>query len=123
MSENAGKKAPTEKIKTSTDNDQIKITELIKDRIYRAREIITDTIISVQLYRKYNIFSNSEVNICITSLRELHSKTVETLKLRRAFHWNDFIGDFINTYRFRIMFCMVRICYSLKPNRSNVFSY
>ena len=80
MSENARKKAPTEKIKTSTDNDQIKITELIKDRIYRAREIITDTIISVQLYRKYNIFSNSEVNICITSLRELHSKTVETFQ-------------------------------------------
>lgn len=80
MSENVRKKAPTEKIKTSTDNDQIKITELIKDRIYRAREIITDTIISVQLYRKYNIFSNSEVNICITSLRELHSKTVDTFQ-------------------------------------------
>lgn len=62
------------------DNDHTKITELIKDRIYRARDIITDTIISVQLYRKYNIFSNSEVNICINSLRELHSKTVETFQ-------------------------------------------
>ena len=78
MSENTRKKLPPTKIKTSNDDGQTKITELIKDRIYRAREIITDTIISVQLYRKYNIFSNSEVNICITSLRELHSKTVET---------------------------------------------
>ena len=78
MNENAKKKTPTAKNKHPTDNDQTKITDLIKDRIYRAREIITDTIISVQLYRKYNIFSNSEVNICITSLRELHSKTVET---------------------------------------------
>ena len=80
MSENTRKKASTAKIKTSNDTDHTKITELIKDRIYRAREIITDTIISVQLYRKYNIFSNSEVNICITSLRELHSKTVETFE-------------------------------------------
>ena len=80
MSENTRKKPQTSKMKTATDNDQSKITELIKDRIYRAREIITDTIISVQLYRKYNIFSNSEVNICITSLRELHSKTVDTFQ-------------------------------------------
>jgi len=54
-----------------------KINRINKDSLYRAREIITDTIISVQLYRKYNIFSNTEVNICITSLRELHNKTIE----------------------------------------------
>jgi ATP-dependent Lon protease len=80
MSEKTKNKAPTIKNSIPNDNDQIKIIELIKDRIYRAREIITDTIISVQLYRKYNIFSNSEVNICITSLRELHIKTVETFQ-------------------------------------------
>jgi len=34
------------------DTDQTKLIELIKIRLYRAREIITDTIISVQLYRK-----------------------------------------------------------------------
>jgi len=60
-------------------NDHDRIIKLCKDRIYRAREIITDTIISVQLYKKYNIFSNNEVNTCITSLRELYNKTVETL--------------------------------------------
>jgi len=80
MSANTKKKAQTTKNNIANDNDQTKISGLIKDRIYRAREIITDTIISVQLYRKYNIFSNSEVNICITSLRELHSKTVETFQ-------------------------------------------
>ena len=75
MSENSKKMS---KIKPSIDNDQTKINDLIKDRIYRAREIISDTIISVKLYRKYNIFSNSEVNICITSLRVLHDKTNDT---------------------------------------------
>lgn len=80
MSANTKKRTPIIKNNISTDNDQIKIAGLVKDRIYRAREIITDTIISVQLYRKYNIFSNSEVNICITSLRELHIKTVETFQ-------------------------------------------
>ena len=66
------------KIKLNHDDDQTKINELIKNRIYRAREIIIDTIISVQLYRKYGLFSNSEVNICITSLKDLHNKTIET---------------------------------------------
>ncbi|MFY7731344.1 MAG: S16 family serine protease [Flavobacterium sp.] len=80
MSVNSKKRQPIIKNNLSNDNDQTKIAGLIKDRIYRAREIITDTIISVQLYRKYNIFSNSEVNICITSLRELHSKTVDTFQ-------------------------------------------
>jgi len=80
MSVNTKKKVKITKNNISNDNDQTKIAGLVKDRIYRAREIITDTIISVQLYRKYNIFSNSEVNICITSLRELHSKTVETFE-------------------------------------------
>jgi hypothetical protein len=65
-------------IKLNKDDDQVKINELIKNRIYRAREIIIDTIISVQLYRKYGLFSNSEVNICITSLKDLHNKTIET---------------------------------------------
>uniref|UniRef100_A0A6C0F1A7 Lon proteolytic domain-containing protein n=1 Tax=viral metagenome TaxID=1070528 RepID=A0A6C0F1A7_9ZZZZ len=65
-------------IKLNKDDDQAKINELIKNRIYRAREIIIDTIISVQLYRKYGLFSNSEVNICITSLKDLHNKTIET---------------------------------------------
>ena len=78
MSETTKKKVHCIKTKPNTDNDQTKINDLIKNRIYRAREIITDTIISVQLYRKYNIFSNSEVNICITSLRDLYTKTNET---------------------------------------------
>ncbi len=74
-----GKKQITNvKIKVNKDDDQTKINELIKNRIYRAREIIIDTTISVQLYRKYGLFSNSEVNICITSLKDLHNKTIET---------------------------------------------
>ena len=78
MSETTKKMVHCIKTKPNTDTDQTKINDLIKNRIYRAREIITDTIISVQLYRKYNIFSNSEVNICITSLRDLYTKTNET---------------------------------------------
>ena len=60
-------------------DDKAKINELIKNRIYRAREIIIDTIISIQLYRKYELFSNSEVNICIMSLKDLHNKTIDIL--------------------------------------------
>jgi ATP-dependent Lon protease len=78
MSKLSKKQNTNVKIKINKDDDQTKINELIKNRIYRAREIIIDTIISVQLYRKYGLFSNSEVNICITSLKDLHIKTIET---------------------------------------------
>jgi ATP-dependent Lon protease len=78
MSKVSKKQITNVKIKLNKDDDQTKINELIKNRIYRAREIIIDTTISVQLYRKYGLFSNSEVNICITSLKDLHNKTIET---------------------------------------------
>ncbi len=77
MSEKSEKHKQNIQMNISTDITQIRMIELVKKRITRAREIMIDTIISVQLYRKYNIFSNSEVNMCITSIQDLYNKVNE----------------------------------------------
>ena len=57
------------------DTEDIKINNLIRDRISHVRDIIRDTMISVQSYKRLHIFSSSEVNVCISSLKELYEKT------------------------------------------------
>jgi ATP-dependent Lon protease len=59
------------------DEEDIKINNLIRDRITHVRDIIRDTMISVQSYKRANIFSSSEVNVCISSVKELYEKTTE----------------------------------------------
>lgn len=52
----------------------------ISDKVAHIRNILTDTSISIQLYKKLGLFSNSEVNICISSLNELHGKLSDVRK-------------------------------------------
>ena len=52
----------------------------ITDKVSHIRNVITETMLSIQLYKKYGLFSNSEVNICISSLNELYAKLTDTRK-------------------------------------------
>lgn len=51
------------------------ITALIEDRIVHIRSIIRNTILSIQNYKRMNIFSNSDVAICMNTLTELYEST------------------------------------------------
>ena len=51
------------------------ITVLIEDRIVHIRSIIRNTILSIQNYKKMDIFSNSDVAICMGTLTELYEST------------------------------------------------
>jgi len=65
-------------IKISIDTHQktiYEINRLIEDKIKTVQHIIKNTIISINQYKKYEIFSNSDVVICITTLVELYDKT------------------------------------------------
>ena len=65
-------------IKINIDTHQKTICEinrLIQDKIKTIQEIIKNTIVSMNQYKKYEIFSNSDVVICITTLVELYDKT------------------------------------------------
>ena len=47
----------------------------MREKIVKIQEIIQNTIISIQLYKKHHIFGNSDVTICLTTLNEIYVKT------------------------------------------------
>jgi ATP-dependent Lon protease len=64
------------KIKIDTHEKTIlEIYHLIEEKITHIQTIIRNTIISINNYKKYDIFSNSDVIICISSLVELYEKS------------------------------------------------
>lgn len=58
---------------TNTTNEQntVELQSSIRD----IQEIIRNTLISVQKYKEYDIFSNTDIHVCISSLHELYQKT------------------------------------------------
>jgi hypothetical protein len=64
--------------KISIDTHQktiFEINRLIEDKIIHTQEIIKNTISSMNQYKKYEIFSNSDVVVCISTLVELYEKS------------------------------------------------
>lgn len=49
----------------------------IHDKIRYFQEIIRNTILSIQKYKTFELFSNSDLNICVQSLYDLYEKTNE----------------------------------------------
>ena len=47
----------------------------MREKIVKIQEIIQNTIISIQLYKKHHIFGNSDVTICLTTMNEIYVKT------------------------------------------------
>ena len=76
-------KKKDEKSKTTSkiNPESLDIPSFIREKIVYFREIINNTIWSVQYYKKYDVFSNSDVNVCIQTLHELYKKTVDILNV------------------------------------------
>ena len=55
----------------------LEITTLVQSQVQYIQKIIQRTILSMNQYKKYEIFSNSEVILCITTLTELFDKCQE----------------------------------------------
>jgi ATP-dependent Lon protease len=63
------------KLKTETENNDVK--QFIHKKINYFQEIIQNTNLSIQQYKFMELFSNSDINICLTNLQELYEKTQE----------------------------------------------
>ena len=61
--------------------DSVDIQGFIVDKITYFREIIHNTIWSIQHYKKYDLFSHSDVNACIQALHDLYKKTVDIMNV------------------------------------------
>ena len=76
MKKKADSVSNTLKINIDTHQKTIQeISRLIEDKILHIQEIIKNTIVSMNQYKKYEIFSNSDVVICINTMVELYEKT------------------------------------------------
>jgi ATP-dependent Lon protease len=63
------------------DSSNTETISFLKEKTIYFQEIILNTIISVQLYKHYDIFSNSDITICIQNLNEIFDKSLEILQL------------------------------------------
>jgi hypothetical protein len=63
------------------DSSNIETVSFLKEKTIYFQEIIRNTIISAQLYKHYEIFSNSDITICIQNLNEIFDKSIEILEL------------------------------------------
>jgi hypothetical protein len=52
----------------------LEINSLIHDKVVYIQKIIQNTVLSINQYKKYDIFSNSDVILCISSLTDLYDK-------------------------------------------------
>ena len=77
------------KIKINKEDDEI--NKLIEDKVLYIQDIIRNTIISIQNYKKNGIFSNSDVNICTLSLNELYEKTNKIIESLNKEHIDSII--------------------------------
>ena len=69
---------------------------LIKNKVLYIQNIIRNTTLSIYNYKKYEIFSNSDVTICISSLNELYEKTSHILETINSCKTNEITNSDIN---------------------------
>ncbi len=69
------------KIKINTENgDKRKVKSLINNRIDYINDIIRNSLLSIEIYKSNNIFSNSDIHMCTSSLKDLYKKNDELKK-------------------------------------------
>ena len=73
-------------IKISTLNKNfIEIFTLIKEKVNHIQEMIRNTIVSIEKYKKHELFSNSDMNICIYTLTGLYEKTTHIIEKNQSY--------------------------------------
>ena len=64
-------------VKIKTENNQPDVKQFIAAKIKYFQEIIQNTILSMQEYKSMELFSNSDINVCMSNLSEIYEKTTE----------------------------------------------
>jgi len=68
-----------ENIMTSSSENNNEVIDFIIEKIKYIQKIIQNTIISIQTYKKFEIFTNGDMNICMNKLEELYEATIQIL--------------------------------------------
>ena len=67
----------TVKIKTALEDSNMETMQFIREKTLYFQEIMKNTILSVQTKKKHDIFSNSDVSLCIQNINDLFEKSNE----------------------------------------------
>jgi ATP-dependent Lon protease len=62
------------------DKEKEEMIIFVKEKIKYIQQIIQNTIISIQNYKKHEIFTNGDINICMNKLNELYNITKNILQ-------------------------------------------
>jgi len=71
----------TVKIKTVLSDSNVETIQFIKEKILYFQEIMRNTILSIQNYKRHDIFSNSDVTLGIQHIYELFEKSADIYKM------------------------------------------
>jgi ATP-dependent Lon protease len=74
----------TVKIKTALQNSNMETMQFIREKTLYFQEIMKRIILSIQNYKKHDIFSNSDISLCIQNINDLYDKSNEIIE--RAVH-------------------------------------
>jgi hypothetical protein len=75
----------TVKMKTVLQNSNMETMQFIREKKLYFQEIMKNTILSIQNYKKHDIFSNSDMNICIYTLTGLYEKTTHIIEKNQSY--------------------------------------
>ena len=64
-------------VKIKTENNHPDVKQFMSAKITYFQEIIQNTILSTQQYKSMELFSNSDINVCMSNLYEIYEKTNE----------------------------------------------
>jgi len=70
----------TVKIKTALQNSNMETMQFIREKTLYFQETMKRTILSIQNYKKHDIFSNSDVSLCIQNINDLYDKSNEIIE-------------------------------------------
>ena len=73
----------TVKIKMVLQNSNIETMQFIREKTLYFQEIMKRTILSIQNYKKYDIFSNSDISLCIQHINDMYDKSNEIIYLNK----------------------------------------
>ena len=68
-------------VKIKTENNQPDVKQFILEKIKYFQEIIQNTTMAIQEYKSMEIFSNSDINVCMANLSEIYEKTTEISRM------------------------------------------
>lgn len=76
----------TVKVKTALKDSNTETIQFIHEKTLYFQEIMRNTILHVQQLKTHDIFSNSDINLCIQNINDVYEKSIDIIENIRDVH-------------------------------------